>query len=57
METASIEVIEQYGLCGIGVSFLPMVVIRRELEAGALKCTPWQTTSSVVIQMIRHKDK
>ncbi len=57
METASLEVIKQYVLCGIGVSFLPTVVIRKELDAGALKHVPWQTSDPVVVQIVRHKDK
>lgn len=57
IETASLEVIKQYILCGMGVSFLPTVVVQKELAAGELKHVPWQTLDPVVIQIVRHKDK
>ncbi|WP_432736955.1 LysR family transcriptional regulator [Maridesulfovibrio sp. FT414] len=57
IETASVEVIKQYILCNIGVSFLPLVVVRKELDSGLLKSVPWNDPNPVKIQLVRHKDK
>lgn len=57
IETASVEVIKQYILCDIGVSFLPTVVVRREVETGQVKQVPWKNSLPVSVALARHKDK
>ncbi|WP_421901249.1 LysR family transcriptional regulator [Maridesulfovibrio sp.] len=57
IETASVEVIKQYLLCNIGVSFLPEVVVRKELADGMLKGIPWESLDPIRVQTVHHKDK
>lgn len=57
IETASVEVIKQYLLCNIGVSFLPEIVVRKELADGNLKGIPWKSIDPVRVQIVHHKDK
>ncbi|GBC61641.1 LysR family transcriptional regulator [Desulfonema ishimotonii] len=57
VETGSIEVIRRYVLCGIGLSFLPTITVREEIESGAIRHIPWQNDPPVMIQLARHKDK
>jgi DNA-binding transcriptional LysR family regulator len=57
IETASVEVIKQYLLCNIGVSFLPDIVIRKELADGRLKAVPWESLDPIRVQIVHHKDK
>ncbi|WP_415718374.1 LysR family transcriptional regulator [Maridesulfovibrio sp.] len=57
IETASVEVIKQYLLCNLGVSFLPEVVVRKELESGKLRAIPWESIDPVRVQIVHHKDK
>ncbi|WP_319780344.1 LysR family transcriptional regulator [Maridesulfovibrio sp.] len=57
IETASVEVIKQYLLCNIGVSFLPGIVVRKELSNGRLKAIPWKSLNPILIQIVHHKDK
>ncbi len=57
IETGSVEVIKQYVLCNIGVSFLPTVVIRKELEQGLLKHEQWENSDPIKIQLLHHKEK
>lgn len=57
IETSNVEVIKQYVLCNIGISFLPTVVIQKELDTGQLKHIPWKSKQPVTIQLAYHKDK
>ncbi|WP_419783998.1 LysR family transcriptional regulator [Maridesulfovibrio sp.] len=57
IETASVEVIKQYLLCNLGVSFLPEVVVRKELADGKLRAIPWESIDPVRVQIVHHKDK
>ena len=57
VETPSVEVIKRYVLCGIGISFLPVVTIAREIRDGSLRHIPWQSDAPVILQLALHKDK
>lgn len=57
IETTSVEVIKRYVLCGIGISFLPMITIKKEIDAGTIRCIPWKSDSPVILQLAYHKDK
>ena len=57
IETGSIEVIKRYVLCGIGLSFLPTITIRKEIDSGAIRHIPWQGDDQIMIQIAYHKDK
>ena len=57
IETASVEVIKQYLLCNIGVSFLPEIVVRKDLDDGRLKAIPWESLDPIRVQILHHKDK
>lgn len=57
IETDSVEVIKQYVLCGIGISFLPTITVQKEIAAGSLRHIPWQSDDPVLVQIVNHKDK
>lgn len=57
IETASVEVIKHYVLCSIGISFLPTIVIQKELDEGTIKHIPWQSDDPINIQLVHHKSK
>lgn len=57
IETASVEVIKQYILCNIGISFLPDIVVHNELKQGVLKHVPWSGPELMKVQVVHHKDK
>jgi len=57
VETANVEVIKRYVLCGIGISFLPLVTIEKEIGLGAIRHIPWKSDSPVILQLAYHKDK
>jgi len=57
VETASIEVIKRYIVCGIGVSFLPLITIEKEIESGTIRYIPWKSDSPVILQLACHKNK
>lgn len=57
VETASVEVIKRYVLCGIGISFLPLVCVEKEIAQGAIRHIPWESDSPVILQQACHKDK
>ena len=57
IETASVEVIKRYVLCGLGISFLPFITVERDIESGSIRHIPWETDSPVILQLAYHKDK
>ncbi|WP_027722346.1 LysR family transcriptional regulator [Maridesulfovibrio zosterae] len=57
IETASIEVIKQYVLCDIGVSFLPYIVVRNEIESGKIKHIKCHSDNPVMVRIAYHKNK
>ena len=57
IETTSVEVIKRYVTCGLGVSFLPMITIEKEVESGQVRYIPWESNSPVSLQIALHKDK
>lgn len=57
VETANIEVIKRYVLCGIGISFLPLVTVEKEIGLGTIRHIPWESDSPVILQLAYHKDK
>ncbi|MCP4118526.1 MAG: LysR family transcriptional regulator [Desulfobacteraceae bacterium] len=57
IETSSVEVIKRYILCGLGISFLPTIVVSREIEQDLVRTIPWQTDDPVLLQIARHKGK
>lgn len=58
MEFASVEAIKQCVIAGLGVTFLPDMTVKEELDRGKLVALPWAGPEfPVVTQMCRHKDK
>lgn len=58
IEFSSIEAIKQCTISGMGISVLPQVAVKTEVELGLLKELAWNGGDiSVVIQLVRHKDK
>lgn len=57
VETTSVEVIKQYILCGIGISFLPLITIKKEIESDIIRTIPWESDSPVILQLAYHKNK
>lgn len=57
IETASVEVIKQYVLCDIGISFLPDIVVKKEIESGNIKNIPWSSDDPIMVRIAYHKDK
>ena len=54
LEFASIEAVKQCVIAGMGISVLPEVAVRGEVDAGRLSILPWTGTFSVHMQMVRH---
>ncbi|MNI53760.1 chromosome replication initiation inhibitor protein [compost metagenome] len=58
LEFQSAEAIKQCAISGIGIGFLPEVVVQAEVERGELVVLPWQIPDlQVHTQMLWHKDK
>ncbi|THB75954.1 MAG: LysR family transcriptional regulator [Desulfobacteraceae bacterium] len=57
IETTSVEVIKRYVTCGLGVSFLPLITIEKEIKSGQIRCIPWKSHSPILLQIALHKDK
>lgn len=58
LEFASVEAIKQCVIAGLGVSLLPEVAVRKEIDSGQLAALTWIGPSfSTVLQLIWHKDK
>ncbi len=57
IETSSVEVIKRYVLCGLGISFLPTIVINKEIEQNLVQAIPWKTDDPVLLQIAHHKGK
>lgn len=57
IETSNVEVIKQYVCCGMGISFLPTIIIQKEAEAGKLRRIPWNENKPVNLKVANHKDK
>ncbi|MBT2290124.1 LysR family transcriptional regulator [Paenibacillus albidus] len=58
LEFQSAEAIKQCAISGIGIAFLPEIVVEAEVERGELVALPWQIPHLLVYtQMLWHKDK
>ncbi|MEK4979027.1 MULTISPECIES: LysR family transcriptional regulator [Bacillales] len=58
LEFQSAEAIKQCAISGIGIAFLPEIVVEAEVERGELVALPWQIPDlHVYTQMLWHKDK
>ncbi|MEN1986193.1 LysR family transcriptional regulator [Paenibacillus hubeiensis] len=58
LEFQSAEAIKQCAISGIGIAFLPEIVVEVEVERGELVALPWQIPDlHVYTQMLWHKDK
>lgn len=58
LEFQSAEAIKQCAISGIGIAFLPEIVVKAEVERGELVALPWQIPHLLVYtQMLWHKDK
>lgn len=58
LEFQSAEAIKQCAINGIGIAFLPEVVVQAEVDRGELVALPWQIPDlHVYTQMLWHKDK
>jgi DNA-binding transcriptional LysR family regulator len=58
LEFSSAEAIKQCAVSGIGIAFLPEVVVRAELDRGELVVLPLELPSfSIFTQMLWHKEK
>ncbi len=57
LETGSVEVIKQWVSQGIGISFIPTITVRDEIDHGVIRHIPWQGDDPVLIQIAYHKDK
>jgi len=58
LEFQSAEAIKQCAISGIGIAFLPEIVVEAEVERGELIALPWQIPDlHVYTQMSWHKDK
>lgn len=58
LEFQSAEAIKQCAISGIGIAFLPEIVVKTEVERGELVALPWQIPDlHVFTQMSWHKDK
>lgn len=58
LEFQSAEAIKQCAISGIGIAFLPEIVVEAEIERGELVALPWQIPDlRVYTQMLWHKDK
>ncbi|KAB7708263.1 LysR family transcriptional regulator [Bacillus aerolatus] len=57
-ELGSIEAIKQCVINGLGISLLPLITVKTEIEQGKLKATPWETkNSSIATSLAHHKNK
>ncbi len=58
MEFHSVEAIKQCVMAGIGLSLLPTVAVKEQIENGRLVTLPWQGEGMhLITQMAWHKDK
>ncbi|WP_080834441.1 LysR family transcriptional regulator [Cohnella massiliensis] len=58
LEFQSAEAIKQCAISGIGIAFLPEIVVEAEVDRGELVALPWQIPDlHVYTQMSWHKDK
>jgi len=54
----NIEAIKQSVKCGLGLSYLPLMTVREELDRGSLVALPWiHSEEFVTTQLAFHKDK
>ncbi|MET1250020.1 LysR family transcriptional regulator [Sporolactobacillus sp. STCC-11] len=58
MEFVTVEAIKQCALAGVGLAFLPMVTVCKEIETGLLTKLNWQAApESISTYIAWHKDK
>lgn len=54
----SIEAIKHCVMCGLGLSYIPEITVKEEVERGKLVILPWlHNEDSVTTQLAYHKDK
>lgn len=58
LEFDSIEAIKQCVMAGMGISVLPEIAVKQEIEQGRISVLPWNIPDfQVVTQMVWHKEK
>lgn len=57
IEMNSIEAIKQTVMAGIGVTVIPEIAVRAEVDAGRMARVPWEEDLETGILMIRQRDK
>ncbi|HET8841558.1 MAG TPA: substrate-binding domain-containing protein, partial [Ktedonobacteraceae bacterium] len=58
LDFISVEAIKQCAIAAMGITFLPAITVRQELEEGRLVILNWEQRSfGVITQMLWHKDK
>ncbi|PEA53048.1 LysR family transcriptional regulator [Bacillus pseudomycoides] len=54
----SIEAIKQTVMCGLGLSYLPLITVKEEIECGKLIVLPWMHSEDfVTTELAYHKNK
>ncbi|MGG2015568.1 LysR family transcriptional regulator [Bacillus sp. S10(2024)] len=54
----SIEAIKQTVMCGLGLSYLPLITVKEEIERGKLIALPWMYSEDfVTTELAYHKNK
>ncbi|WP_020060445.1 LysR family transcriptional regulator [Bacillus sp. 123MFChir2] len=54
----SIEAIKQTVMCGLGLSYLPLITVKEEIERGKLIALPWMHSEDfVTTELAYHKNK
>ncbi|CAI8841560.1 MULTISPECIES: LysR family transcriptional regulator [Bacillus] len=54
----SIEAIKQTVMCGLGISYLPFITVKEEIEQGKLSVLPWTYSEDfVTTELAYHKSK
>jgi DNA-binding transcriptional LysR family regulator len=56
-EFNSVEAVKQCAIAGLGITLLPSIAVRREIESGSLAALPLDGPLEVAIVMIWHRDK
>ncbi|MFC4076052.1 LysR family transcriptional regulator [Salinithrix halophila] len=57
VESWSVEAIKQCVMCGLGISLLPYIVVKSDIEEGKLVGVPWKERHSVATLMAYHKER
>ena len=57
IESNSLEAIKQWVQAGLGVTVIPEISVRSEIDQGVLAVLPWSEDMETAVIMIWHKDK